>query len=107
MKAKCREFSHTFEVIKQDENYTFEECSECGEKKRFSKHDARNEYAIEHSIDTLQLWDKRFVRIYPDSVKRINEEKKKMEIEKQTVDEKLEMAGWQAKRGSMTSRFVH
>ena len=105
--SKCSNFGHTYDVIAHDENYTMERCIECGHKERFCRHDNREKYAKEHSIDTIQAWDKQFAEIYPETVKRLKESKRKSDQEGQEAQQKMEEAKYEIKRMSMTSKFVH
>ena len=104
---KCDHCGHQWDVKWQDDNYTYEQCYECGDKKRFSKHDDRLGYAEEHSADMVQTWDKRFGILYPESMKELDKVKRKEKIEKDEVDAKLEEAAWEIKRSTLSSKFVH
>ncbi|MEK7578740.1 MAG: hypothetical protein AAB456_03440 [Patescibacteria group bacterium] len=104
---RCREVGHQWHTDHEDENYTYEECLECGARKRFCKHDNRNAYAQEHSIDMIQLWDERFALIYPDTLKRLAHEKKDLEKSEDEAGDKLDRAKHAVKKMYMSSKFVH
>lgn len=104
--TRCEHFGHMWDVVKQDEDYTYERCNECGKKERFCKHAYRDYYAKEHSTDMVQAWDERFKILYPDAAKRIEKEIKEAKAEEEKVAEGLERAKFELKQSSLTTKFV-
>lgn len=106
-KGKCREFGHQYHTDHEDEGYTYESCIECGNRKRFCKHENRKEYALDHSADLVQEWDERFKDLYPEAVERKIKEAKAMKESEDDANEKLERAGHAIKRSTLSTKFVH
>ena len=107
MTLKCRQFGHQWNTHHEDAGYTYEECLECCDKKKFYKHGDRRAYAEEHSADLIQEWDQRFAILYPAAVVAKEKEAKEMKESEDNANEKLEQAAHAIKRSSLTTKFVH
>ena len=70
--SKCNEFGHQYETREEDENYTYEICTDCGHKERYCKHDGKLKYIEDHRRDFIQPGSKGFKELYPESVKQKN-----------------------------------
>lgn len=106
-RGKCKEFGHQYNTDHEDEGYTYESCMECGNRKRFCKHEDRRNYAQDHSADLVQEWDKRFKELYPEAVERKKQETKALAESEDNANESLERAAHAIKKTTLSTKFVH